>query len=129
MHSEPQMDQTFFILGVAFAFISVAAGAFGAHALKSHLDTGMLAVFETGVRYQMYHALALIGVSWACNRWPSTLIAAGGWLLACGSLVFSGSLYLLCLTGAKWPGAITPLGGLALLAGWLCLALGALQTR
>jgi uncharacterized membrane protein YgdD (TMEM256/DUF423 family) len=123
------MDRTFFVLGAVFAFISVAAGAFGAHALKGHLDANALAVLEVGVRYQMYHALALIGVSAAYSRWPSRLVHAGGWLLACGSLVFSGSLYLLCWSGAKWPGAMTPVGGMALLAGWLCLALGAIRSR
>jgi uncharacterized membrane protein YgdD (TMEM256/DUF423 family) len=123
------VDRTFFILGAVLAFVSVAAGAFGAHALKGHLDADALAVFEVGARYQMYHALALIGVSWACTRWPSRLINAGGWLLVCGSVVFSGSLYLMSFTGARWLGAITPFGGVALLAGWLCLALGVTRSR
>ncbi len=119
------MDRKFFLAAAVSAFIAVAAGAFGAHALKGQLGADALAVFEVAVRYQMYHALALIGVAWACTRWPSRLVHAGGWLLAGGSWLFSGSLYLLCFTGVKWLGAMTPLGGAALLAGWLCLALGA----
>ncbi len=82
-------------------------------------------MFETGVRYQMYHALALLGVAWACTRWPGALVSAGGWLFVAGTLLFSGSLYVLALTGVRGLGAITPLGGLAFLAGWLCLALAA----
>ena len=123
------MARKFLLLGAVFAFIAVGAGAFGAHALRGRLDADMLAVFDIGARYQMYHALALIGVSWACTRWPSRLAHAAGWLFACGSVIFSGSLYLLCLTGAKWLGAIAPVGGAALLAGWLCLALGAVKSR
>jgi uncharacterized membrane protein YgdD (TMEM256/DUF423 family) len=116
------MDRLFFAIGAISAFVGVAAGAFGAHALKSRLDPEMLAVFETGVRYQMYHAFALIVVAWAATRWPGTLVTTSGWLFLAGTILFSGSLYLLSLTGARWLGAITPLGGLAFLAGWLCLA-------
>jgi len=123
------MDRTFFVLGAVLALLAVAAGAFGAHALKGHLDASALAVFETAARYQMYHALALLAVGWACSRWPSSLVRAGGWLLACGTLVFSGSLYALSLSGASWLGAVTPFGGMALLAGWLCLTLGAIKSR
>jgi uncharacterized membrane protein YgdD (TMEM256/DUF423 family) len=116
------MDRTFFAIGAISAFLGVAAGAFGAHGLKSRLDSEMLAIFETGVRYQMYHAFALIVVAWAIERWPGHLMATSGWLFIAGTLLFSGSLYLLSLTGQRWLGAITPLGGLAFLAGWLCLA-------
>ncbi|HEX5705946.1 MAG TPA: DUF423 domain-containing protein [Pyrinomonadaceae bacterium] len=122
------MERTFFILGAASAFVGVAAGAFGAHGLKSRLDADMLAVFETGVRYQMYHALALLASAWAAARWPGTLANASGWLFVAGTLIFSGSLYVLSLTGARWLGAITPIGGLAFLAGWACLALAALRS-
>jgi uncharacterized membrane protein YgdD (TMEM256/DUF423 family) len=87
----------------------------------------MLAVFETGVRYQMYHALALFAAAWAHTKWPGAAASAGGWLFIIGMLVFSGSLYLLALSGIRWLGAITPLGGLALLAGWLCLLWAAWQ--
>ena len=123
------MDRKFFVLGTVFALIAVAAGAFGAHGLKGRLDADTLAVFEIAVRYQLYHALALMAVGWACTRWPSRLVYVGGWLFVGGALLFSGSLYLLCFTGAKWLGAITPLGGAALLAGWLCLALGVIKSR
>jgi uncharacterized membrane protein YgdD (TMEM256/DUF423 family) len=116
------MDRTFFLLGALSAFVGVAAGAFGAHGLKERLSAEMLAVFETGVRYQMYHAFALIAAAWAAARWPGAWTNASGWLFVAGTLVFSGSLYVLSLTGLRWLGAITPLGGLAFLAGWLCLA-------
>ncbi|HVF68627.1 MAG TPA: DUF423 domain-containing protein [Pyrinomonadaceae bacterium] len=116
------MERTFFLLGALSAFVGVAAGAFGAHGLKERLSADMLAVFETGVRYQMYHAFALVAAAWAAARWPGALANASGWLFVAGTLVFSGSLYALSLTGVRWLGAITPIGGLAFLAGWLCLA-------
>jgi uncharacterized membrane protein YgdD (TMEM256/DUF423 family) len=117
------MERLFVALGAVSAFVGVAAGAFGAHALKNRLSVELLDTFEVGVRYQMYHALALIAVAWAHTRWPGTLTTTSGWLFVAGTLLFSGSLYLLSLTGVRWLGAITPLGGLAFLAGWLCLAL------
>jgi uncharacterized membrane protein YgdD (TMEM256/DUF423 family) len=116
------MDRLFFLIGALSAFAGVAAGAFGAHGLKERLSADMLAVFETGVRYQMYHAFALLAAAWAADRWPGTLTSAAGWLFVAGTLVFSGSLYALSLSGQRWLGAITPIGGLAFLAGWLCLA-------
>lgn len=119
------MDRRFFALGAVSAFLSVAAGAFGAHALRSRLAPDLLAVFETGARYQMYHALGLLAVGWAAARWPGPLAAAAGWLFLLGTLLFSGSLYGLALSGTRWLGAITPLGGAAFLAGWICLALAA----
>ena len=119
------MDRLFFALGALAAFIGVALGAFAAHGLKSRIDPNMLATFEVGVRYQMYHALALLAVAWACAKWPGTLTNTAGWLFVAGIVVFSGSLYVLAVTGVRWLGAITPLGGLAFLAGWLCLAWGA----
>ncbi len=82
-------------------------------------------MFETAARYQMYHALALLGVAWVASRAPGTLATGAGWLFLIGTLLFSGSLYALALTGARALGAITPLGGLAFLAGWICLALAA----
>jgi uncharacterized membrane protein YgdD (TMEM256/DUF423 family) len=82
----------------------------------------MLAVFETGVRYQMYHALALLAAAWAQAKWPGAMAVAGGWLFVAGTLLFSGSLYALAFTGLRWLGPVTPLGGLAFLAGWACLA-------
>lgn len=115
------MDRLFFAIGALSAFIAVAAGAFGAHGLKARLSPEMLNVFEIGVRYQMFHALALFVVAWAYTRWPVALISASGFLFIGGTVLFSGSLYLLSITGTKWLGAITPFGGLAFLAGWACL--------
>ena len=106
------MDRVFFALGALSAFLGVAAGAFGAHALKSRLAPDMLAVFEVAVRYQMYHAFALIVCAWAVTKWPGMLVNTSGWLFVAGTIVFSGSLYALSLSGVRWLGAITPLGGL-----------------
>jgi uncharacterized membrane protein YgdD (TMEM256/DUF423 family) len=121
------MDRLFFSLGAASAFIAVAAGAFGAHALRTRLSPELLAVFETGARYQMYHALGLMAVAWAVTRWPGALPQWAGWLFVAGTVLFSGSLYALALSGVRWLGAITPLGGVAFLAGWICLALAAVS--
>jgi uncharacterized membrane protein YgdD (TMEM256/DUF423 family) len=115
------VSKLFVLLGAASGFVAVAAGAFGAHALKSRVSTDMLSVFEVGARYQMYHALALFAVAWVTVRWPGPAALAAGWLFVAGTVLFSGSLYLLALTGVRWLGAITPLGGAAFLAGWLCL--------
>ena len=123
------MDRTFAAVGALSAGLAVAAGAFGAHALKGHLSAEDLAVFETGARYQMYHALALLAVAWAASRWPGPSVTAAGWLFVAGTILFSGSLYALALSGIRWLGAITPLGGVAFLAGWACLALGAWRGR
>ena len=112
------MDRFFFCAGAIAAFIGVALGAFGAHSLRAKLTPDMLAIFEVGVRYQMYHAMALIGVAWATNRWPEASLNGAGWCFIAGIVVFSGSLYILSLTGIRWLGAITPIGGLAFLAGW-----------
>jgi uncharacterized membrane protein YgdD (TMEM256/DUF423 family) len=121
------LERVFFGLGALSALLAVAAGAFGAHALRERLSSDMLAVFETGARYQMYHALALLAVAWALGRWPGSAAVAAGWLFVAGTLVFCGSLYLLTLTGQRWLGAITPLGGLAFIAGWAALAWAALR--
>jgi len=115
------MDRVFFTLGCALAFAGVALGAFGAHALKAHLAPEMLATFEVGVRYQLIHALALLAVAWACTRWPGRRANTSGWLFITGTLLFSGSLYALSLTGVRGLGIVTPVGGVALLLGWLCL--------
>lgn len=118
-------ERVFLICGAASGFIAVAAGAFGAHALKAQLPPELLAVFDTGARYQMFHALALIAVAWAATRWPGRLTVASGACFIGGTLLFSGSLYLLALTGVRGFGAITPVGGVLFLAGWLLLALAA----
>ena len=114
----------FFRAGAISAFVAVLAGAFAAHALRARLDAGALAVFATGARYQMYHAFALFVVSWAARRCPPSRAAHwAGWLFVVGTVLFSGSLYLLALSGARWLGAITPVGGVAFLLGWLALAI------
>jgi uncharacterized membrane protein YgdD (TMEM256/DUF423 family) len=120
------MDRLFFALGALSGAMAVALGAFGAHGLKGRLAADLLATFETGVRYQMYHALALLAVAWAVTHWAgSHLPVAAGWLFVAGTVLFSFSLYLLALTGLRWLGAITPLGGVAFVVGWICLALAA----
>jgi uncharacterized membrane protein YgdD (TMEM256/DUF423 family) len=117
------MDRTFLTIGAIFGFLGVAFGAFGAHALKSRLSTEMLAVFETGVRYQMYHALAILIVAAAIGHFGNVwLLSAAGWTFAGGIVLFSGSLYALTLSGVGGLGAITPIGGLLFLVGWGCLA-------
>ncbi|MFQ6114378.1 MAG: DUF423 domain-containing protein [bacterium] len=122
------MERTFFSIGAISALLSVAAGAFGAHALKNRLSAEMLSIFEVGVRYHMYHALALLAVAWACTRWPGTLTTISGWLFLSGTVIFSGSLYALSFSGIRWLGAITPIGGVAFLGGWVCLAWAVLRS-
>jgi len=123
------MDRIFFGIGALYGFLGVALGAFGAHALKQTLSPEMLAAFEVGVRYQTYHALALLALAWASTRWPGRAMTIGGWLIVIGVLVFSGSLYALSLSGVRGIGAITPFGGAALLAGWVCIAWAVLRYR
>src|SRR5690349_2805557 len=120
------MDRTFLFIASVAGFLGVALGAFGAHGLRGKLSPEMLAVFETGVRYNMYHALALVGGALLSARIEGRLLTAAGWLFTAGIVLFSGSLYALALTGVTTLGAITPLGGLAFLAGWACLAFAAL---
>jgi len=119
------MDRLFVVLGAASGFIAVGAGAFGAHALKARLTPELLAVFDTGARYQMFHALALLACAWAVTRWPGHLATAAGGCFVAGTLLFSGSLYLLALTGIRSIGAVTPFGGVFFLVGWLLLAAAA----
>jgi len=119
------MDRTFLLLGAIFGFLAVGLGAFGAHGLRGRISPEMLAVFETGVRYHMYHALALILTSVLMARISGWLVTTAGWCFVGGILLFSGSLYALALSGVTIFGAITPFGGLAFLAGWACLAVAA----
>lgn len=113
------------VLGAASAFISVAAGAFGAHGLRSRLSPDLLAVFETGARYQMYHSLGLLAVGLLAHFRPNPLLDGAGWAMLAGILLFSGSLYALALSGVRVLGAITPFGGVGFLVGWVLFALAA----
>jgi uncharacterized membrane protein YgdD (TMEM256/DUF423 family) len=116
----------FLSLGALAGLLAVAFGAFGAHALRGRLDEYARGVFETAVQYHYYHALALVLVGILLLSQPATaLLKSSGWLFLIGIAVFSGSLYLLAITGIKWLGAVTPLGGLAFIAGWGCLAAAA----
>lgn len=119
----------FVLLSSVLMFIGVGAGAFGAHALADLLtQSGREGTYETAVRYQMYHALALLAVAWLTTQIPSNLVNWAGWLFFVGVLIFSGSLYLLVFTGRGWFGAITPIGGVAFLAGWVCLFVAVLRS-
>lgn len=117
-------SQRFLVIGAILAGVGVAAGAFGAHALKEILDVPMLQVFDTATRYLMYHAFGLCIVSWAIDRYPGQRLEKSGWFFILGILLFSGSLYMVSLAGIRWLGAVTPIGGLAFLAGWILLGWG-----
>jgi uncharacterized membrane protein YgdD (TMEM256/DUF423 family) len=123
------MDRIFFVIGSLSGALGVAAGAFAAHALRNRLTPDMLNVFEVGVRYHLIHALALLGVAWAAHRWPGSATSTAGWLFVAGTVLFSGSLYALSLSGIRALGAITPFGGVAFIAGWLALAWAAWQEK
>ena len=141
----PRVSRLFLMIGALSAAVSVAAGAFGAHALRARIEPRLLEVFETAARYQMYHALALIAVALVLAHVrarggdssaavlgpaPGTrLTVASGWLFVIGTALFSGSLYAMTVTGIRALGAITPLGGVAFIAGWVCLAVAAMRSR
>ena len=112
------MERQVFAVGSLLTGLGVALGAFGAHALKAILSPKLFETFETGVRSQMDHGLGLLALAWAISRWPGRRLLPAAWLLVAGTVVFSGSLFLLVLTGARWVGAITPFGGTMLIAGW-----------
>jgi len=112
------MDKTLFAFGSFLGFLAVAAGAFGGHALKARLEPEMLVVFEVGARYHIYHALAVLIVAVALAYIDSSILRVGGWLFGVGVIIFSGSLYLLALTGIRKWGMVTPIGGLLFLSGW-----------
>jgi uncharacterized membrane protein YgdD (TMEM256/DUF423 family) len=121
------MHRTFLLIGAILGFLGVAFGAFAAHALRDRLSPDMIAVFETGVRYQMYHAFAVVIIALAIGHVGNArLLVMAGWFFFAGILLFSGSLYALALTGTGILGAITPIGGLLFLIGWACLAVFAL---
>ena len=119
------MDKTFLFVGAVAGLLAVALGAFGAHGLRSRLSPEMLAVFETAVRYHIYHALAIVLVALMLGRFDGWMFRAAGWAFTVGIVLFSGSLYLLAMTGVTMLGAITPIGGIALLLGWGFLAVAA----
>ncbi|MFO5493619.1 MAG: DUF423 domain-containing protein [Cuspidothrix sp.] len=121
------MTQFFLTIAAIFGGLSVTGGAFGAHALREKISERSLEIFDTGARYQMYHAIALLLVAILMSRLetPPTALLVSGWLFIIGVVIFSGSLYALSLTGIKSLGAVAPLGGLALMAGWGALAMAA----
>jgi uncharacterized membrane protein YgdD (TMEM256/DUF423 family) len=124
----PAGAKLFLSIGALLALAAVVIGAFGAHGLKSRLTAEMLAVYQTGVQYHFYHALALVLVGLACFHLPdSAALRASGWLMLAGVLLFSGSLYALALTGEKWLGAVAPLGGTAFILGWGAFAWAVLR--
>jgi uncharacterized membrane protein YgdD (TMEM256/DUF423 family) len=123
------MPRSLLLAAAVLGFSGVALGAFGAHALRQRLSPELLAVYQTGVQYHLVHAVAALTVALMVAQRPLTAFLAAGWLFVAGVVVFSGSLYVLAITGVRVLGAITPLGGLAFLAGWLALAVGALQQR
>ncbi len=114
-----------FMWAAASSAIAVALGAFGAHGLKARVGADLLQVWETGARYHMYHALALLGVAAAAKAFPSGLTTASGVCFLLGTVFFSGSLYVMTLTGMRWLGAVTPIGGVLFIAGWVLLGVGA----
>jgi uncharacterized membrane protein YgdD (TMEM256/DUF423 family) len=116
-----------FLLGSVFAGLGVLLGAFAAHGLRNTVSANDLATFEVGVRYQMYHAFGLLAAAWAAARWPGGVALTAGWFFVGGIILFSGSLYVLAITGPRWLGAITPIGGTAFLIGWALLAWTALR--
>lgn len=117
------MYKTFILIGAMLGALSVGIGAFGAHGLKSMLETaGRTDTFETAVKYQFYHTFAILLVGLLLQKGENSLLNISGWLFLAGIIVFSGSLYALCFTGIRWLGAITPIGGVAFIAGWLLLA-------
>ena len=124
------MDRVFFMIASLLGAVSVGLGAFGAHALRDRIEAGLLTNYQTGVQYMFFHALALFVVVLALTRWPtSNLTAWSGWLFVVGILFFSGSLFVMAFTGQRWLGAITPIGGVAFIVGWLLLALAAWQGK
>ena len=121
------MSRIILMTASIFLVLAVAIGAFGAHGLKSHLSAEMIQIYKTGVEYHFYHALGLLLIGVIAISFPSELLKWSAILLAVGIILFSGSLYILAITGIKWIGAITPLGGLGFIAGWVLLFMAALK--
>jgi uncharacterized membrane protein YgdD (TMEM256/DUF423 family) len=122
------MDRWFFALGALLGGLGVAAGAFGAHALREHLAPERMVQYELAVRYQLYHAFALIAAAWAVQRWPESTANLAGWLFIVGVVIFCGTVYALSFGSPRWFGAITPLGGISLIAGWALLLWSAVKS-
>jgi uncharacterized membrane protein YgdD (TMEM256/DUF423 family) len=115
--------RTFLLLGAVACMLAVGLGAFGAHALRGKLTADMLAIYQTAVQYHFWHALGLLAIGLVAIHLPASVpLRWAGWLMLAGILLFSGSLYVLATTGLRWLGAVTPLGGLAFIAGWALLA-------
>ena len=123
------MARIFFVIAAVLGFLGVAGGAFGAHALRDVLDPESLGAYETGIRYQVYHAFALAFAGWALKEYQGSRFKHAGWFIIAGVALFSGSLYIMSITGVRWLGVITPVGGLALLAGWFSLIVGLLKLK
>ncbi len=121
--SDDRPARALVIVGALLGMFAVVAGTFAAHVLDKNLDPKMLNTFEVAVRYHMYHALSVLVTAWAYTRWPGRMPQLAGWFFVAGAVLFSGSLYLLVATGAKWLGMVAPIGGSAFLVGWLMLAL------
>lgn len=115
------MSQVWLLIGSVYGLLGVVLGAFGAHAVRDRISADMLRVWETAVQYQFWHALALLAVGMLASRFSGAWLTAAGWAFALGVLIFSGSLYTLALSGVRVIGAITPIGGLSLIIGWVCL--------
>jgi uncharacterized membrane protein YgdD (TMEM256/DUF423 family) len=125
----PPIAKTFLVLGALACLLAVLLGAFGAHALRTRLAPDMLAVYQTGVQYHFWHALGLLGIALALAHFPAAQgLKWAGWLMLAGIVIFSGSLYLLATSGARWLGAITPIGGAAFIAAWALFAYAILRT-
>ncbi len=121
------MTASWFALGAVLGGLAVGLGAFGAHGLRGRVGPDMVEIWQTGAHYHLAHALALLAVAWASDRFAGPWVNAAGWAFLAGIVLFSGSLYVLVLTGQRALGMVTPLGGVAFLVGWTCLALAALR--
>ena len=124
-----KISRNFIVLGAIGGFLSVAFGAFGAHAIKQWISTDLMAIYQTAVTYQMYHSLGLVFIGLIYQHYQNTLIKIAGWLMLTGMVIFSTSLYVLTLSGIRWLGAITPIGGSLLLLAWLLLIFGMLKKQ
>jgi uncharacterized membrane protein YgdD (TMEM256/DUF423 family) len=120
------MDRTFLLIAALTGFLGVALGAFGAHGLRDRLSAEMMAAYQTGVQYHLVHSVALLGVAVLASRSASRFVPAAGWLFTLGIVLFSGSLYIMAMTGLTRLGIVTPFGGLAFLAGWAALVIAAI---